>query len=150
MNWTSIVLITTLLIGPCNSNQNAGDGMVVKKKDTPEKSINPPDGHPQSGKKDETTNMSREVSDLIITFSSRGEGINGKAKKLLHDFIDEFESQHKIRFKYDVNSWGREGERDYCFDLKDLDNDKQELFVTQVKRLLEEENLVTISKNKSC
>lgn len=148
MNGTLIILISALLIGSCNTSKDVQD---KKNEDSSklDKTINPPDKHPESKSPDNMSIITDSV-DLVITFSSRGEGINGKAVKTLDSFISEFESENNKSIKYDLNNWGREGEKDYCIDLENLSSEKRDLFASQVKRLLEDENLVTISENTLC
>jgi hypothetical protein len=149
MNWTSIFLISASLLGPCNSNQNEHEKKNEDSDSISKKTINPPDENLKS-KTSKNTTAPNKSFDLIITFSSRGEGINGDARKSLDEYIKHFESNKNVQINYHMKSWGREGETDYCFNLSNLNSTDQNDFVSQAKELLKSANLVSISENKNC
>lgn len=143
MKFLTIIFLSILLSCACNNSKK-----VTNKKNVGEnKVISSSDEHPEA---DSSNTSLSDSSDLVITFSSRGEGINGNAVESLHSFIDEFESQYEVSIEFNINNWGREGEKDYCFSLKNLNNKNKKIFIAEAKVLLEEKNLVTITENRIC
>jgi hypothetical protein len=78
---------------------------------------------------------------LIVSFFSKGEGVNHHAKSLLEEFLQ------KQTIKYDRTRWGREGEVDFCFFLNEMDADKQAFFVRDIKALLLDQQGVNLFEN---
>lgn len=67
---------------------------------------------------------------LSVSFISIGAGIDRKAKPQYSKYIIEFAQKNKIKLNCEIVNWGREGEVDYCFELTELDEKQQELFLT--------------------
>lgn len=86
------------------------------------------------------------TSRLIVSFYSPGNGIDRKAKAK----FDTFLSDYKPTLAYSSTKWGREGEIDYCFDLKELSPEQQEAFVASAKELLSGSKKVRFSENELC
>lgn len=87
---------------------------------------------------------------LNVSFFSRGSGIDRKAKKQLDDYVIQYEQKNKVKLNPEANAWGREGEIDYCFKLKDLNKNQQSNFIEEVKKLLEASTLIHLNENVSC
>lgn len=139
--------MSSLLICACNISKKSTREKNEEEHNHKDKVIKPSDQHPEA----ESSNTSlSDSSDLVITFSSRGEGINANSVETLHSFIDEFESQYVVSIEVNINNWGREGERDYCFNLKNLNNKNKKIFIADAKVLLEKKKLVTITENRLC
>lgn len=81
---------------------------------------------------------------LIISFISKGAGIDGNA----HDKIISFINNHSKKPAFETFTWGREGERDYILTLKELTPDEQKLFVDEVKKLKIKSDMVFIKENE--
>jgi len=84
--------------------------------------------------------------DLLVSFSSKGSGINHTAGKALKKYLEDYSRDHK-RPAIDTIRWGREGETDYCIQL--TDTRKKDAFVSGIKELLKEEPQVSVEENKS-
>lgn len=85
-------------------------------------------------------------SRLIVSFYSPGNGIDHKALALFSaDILSKNEN-----ITYSTVSWGREGERDYCFQLAELSAAEQVAFVEEVNTLLGSVKRVRILENQEC
>lgn len=83
---------------------------------------------------------------LTISFYSIGTGIDSEH----HDKFVEFLNNFKPVLLYDKAGWGREGEVDYCFFLRELKPKEQETFVADVKKLLEKCERFHLEEFKPC
>ena len=81
---------------------------------------------------------------LIISFTSIGEGINTDVKEKFEKFATTFSP--KVNFE--TVKWGREGETDYCFNLKELSTLQQEEFVRKSKEIATKK--VNLKENEKC
>lgn len=68
---------------------------------------------------------------LVVSFISHASGIDGEK----YDAIEAYLKKHPKKPKYDVLLWGREGERDFCFHLKEFKSDEQSGFIDELKKL---------------
>lgn len=91
-------------------------------------------------------NVSIIPSRLIVSFYSPGDGIDHKALAL---FSTEILSKNE-NITYSKVSWGREGERDYCFQLVELSDEAQVAFIEEVNALLGSVKRVHILENQEC
>lgn len=83
---------------------------------------------------------------LIISFISIGTGIDANAHEAIKKFIDE----HPKKPLAETYHWGREGEIDYCLQLKELSSKEQKAFVEEVKKLAGKSDRVQFSENAPC
>jgi hypothetical protein len=93
---------------------------------------------------------SDQPSRLAVSFYSICCGIDQKAKEDLDKFIARYEKSKRKRLKKVETHWGREGEIDYCFKLKELSRRDQTRFISQVRTLLKSSKLVHINENATC
>ncbi len=98
----------------------------------------------------QNTNMPETNYRLIVSFISIGSGTDKKAKQQYDQFISQYEQKYKIKLNYEITSWGREGEVDYCFKLIELKEKQQELFITETKEILKSSSLVRFKENTTC
>ena len=91
-------------------------------------------------------NVSIIPSRLIVSFYSPGNGIDHKALAL---FSTEILSKNE-NITYSKVSWGREGERDYCFQLAELSAEQQVAFIKEVNTLLGSVKRIRILENQEC
>ncbi len=95
-------------------------------------------------------NYNQANYDLIISFYSKGEGIDQKSKDKFDEFLANFENKNNLQnYKYAV-SWGREGEIDYCLNLTRLSAENKEKFIKEAKNLRQDSDLVHLSENAPC
>lgn len=85
--------------------------------------------------------------ELVISFFSRGQGIDYKNRVKLDSLL---EKEYPNKIEIEKISWGREGEVDYCLKLNQLLIAEQEKFIINVKTLLKESPLILIEEDNSC
>lgn len=102
----------------------------------------------------ETSSSSEQAKDadtnfqFIVSFISTGSGIDKTAKKQFEQLMTEFENTNKLKLNVVIKKWGREGEVKYCFVLKDLERELQEVFISKTKNTLKQSNLVRYYYNE--
>ena len=92
------------------------------------------------------TNGTTENIDLIVTFFSRGSGIDRK----IYPEFKQFLRENYGELKYSETKYGREGERDLCFDLSSLKKKEKETFLKDAKLILSKSEIVRIQENSPC
>ncbi len=80
---------------------------------------------------------------LELSFISKGGGIDIDRQ----DKIKEFISSHPKKPAFEERHWGREGEVNYCFQLKELSADEQKSFISEIKKLISSTDMVLVSEN---
>ena len=85
-----------------------------------------------------------------VSFISIGSGTDSKAKQQFNEFITQFNNNNKVAIKPEITSWGREGEKDYCLKLNDLNQELQNKFIVDTKELLKASKLVRYYENSTC
>lgn len=103
--------------------------------------------------KTKTESSEKQVGEIInfkVSFISIGSGIDIDAKKSYEEFIKSFENQNKLKLTFEKNSWGREGEIDFCFMLNDIDSRLRVQFINQTKEHLKGSKLVRYYENVPC
>jgi hypothetical protein len=85
---------------------------------------------------------------LIVKFGSECCGIDIEAHKKLFDIIAKYEKVLHAKISFETLFWGKEGERNYCFGLKEMDDSQQAAFIQEVKSISSE--LVKVEKNVVC
>lgn len=95
----------------------------------------------------ETSNAAAEQTyRLIVSYSSKGAGTNAEKKEALLKYV----ASHPKKPAYKEVLWGREGETDYCFTLKELSKKEQVSFVEDVKKMMAGSDRVLLSENAVC
>ena len=87
---------------------------------------------------------------LVISFYSIGSGTDYNAKEHFENFLSTFETANSAHIQYEKTPWGREGEVDYCFKLRELQLNGQEQFISAIKSLLKEASHIYINENVPC
>jgi len=99
----------------------------------------------------ETTNPDAPgTSRLIVSFISIGEGADFSAKDSMDTYIAAYQTESKKQLTFESVPWGREGEFDYCFTLKELSAKEQVKFIEGLRAHLKFSELVQISENQPC
>ena len=98
----------------------------------------------------QTTNMADSLYRLSVSFISIGAGTDRKAREEYDQYIIQYEAKNKIKLKYEISPWGREGENDYCFKLNELNENQQNLFIAESKEILKNSTLVRFMENMPC
>lgn len=83
---------------------------------------------------------------LVVSFFSPGNGIDHKMKQRYAEFVGTEYPQ----IVYEKTRWGKEGEIDFCFQLRELTENKKDQFVGASKELLSNSSRVHIHENTSC
>ncbi len=83
---------------------------------------------------------------LIVSFFSPGNGIDHKMNRKFSEFL----ASNYPKLIYERAQWGKEGERDYCFLLKELTQKKKDQFVRESKELLAASSRVHVYENAPC
>lgn len=94
------------------------------------------------------TNQEKIVYDMILTFISKGEGIDHKLQEKVDNAIIAFNTKHKTNIVPEKLGWGREGERDYNFILKNLSTALQKEFIKSIENLTANTDMVNITFNQ--
>jgi len=87
---------------------------------------------------------------LTISFNSIGAGIDYKTKEKYDAFIKEYEKQNKVNISFEITPWGKEGEIDYCFLLKELAPDMQLDFIKRSKEISGASKTIGVEENSPC
>ncbi len=85
---------------------------------------------------------------LIVSFFSRGAGIDYNAYKNLLLAINEHNAMNKTTLVFSSNNWGREGEKDLCFPVQNTPN--FDAFIAKVKMELDSNQNVHLLYNEVC
>lgn len=94
------------------------------------------------------TSSSTQLKTLVVSFISMGSGIDFKAVPDFEQTLKEFNASHKDGVKHTMKTWGREGERDYCFQAEIPKN--LEDFTTLLKEKYKENKRILIKENATC
>lgn len=84
---------------------------------------------------------------LVISFISKGRGIDRDTKKNVLAYIENYNKTHSLTLVYETVRWGREGEVDFCFALEELKKRQQVKFIDELKTLVQKSDCVRISEN---
>jgi hypothetical protein len=88
----------------------------------------------------DSTNIAR----VVVSFISKGEGIDIAGKDALDKWLSERNAV------YEVKNWGREGETNYCFFLTGMQTRQQDIFVRDLRTFLGENELVLVEEWGKC
>lgn len=84
-----------------------------------------------------------EKFEFVIEFVSKGSGIDSKTKEKIDDFI----KKNEFHPSYDVCLWGREGETDYLFTLKEMKHHERKKFMRELHELITDHELVVLKED---
>ena len=87
---------------------------------------------------------------LSVSFFSKGSGIDLKKRGEFDLYLKEFEKKERVSLAVEQIKWGREGEVDYCIDLKPISKKKGKRLVAGANLLLGNAPLVQISQTDAC
>ena len=98
----------------------------------------------QASVSDQTSTHNKEVKyRVIVSFASKGAGTSYPERIAFDKYIES----HPKKPAYKSVNWGREGETDYCFTLKELSKKEQVEFIAEAKKLTASNALVSINEN---
>jgi hypothetical protein len=93
-----------------------------------------------------TSNDNDKNTDFIVSFFSKGIGIDRKIYPEFKNFL----TTNYPNLDYSESKHGREGERFFCFDLSSLKKNKKNDFIQQAKVILSKSELVRLQENSPC
>lgn len=94
-------------------------------------------------------NTNNEVLyDIIISFTSMGEGIDYALRKEVDAEILNFNNEHNLTIQPQIVHWGREGEADYNILLKNLSTSQKKKFISSLKEMVGISELTLIYLNQ--
>ncbi|MEZ4722689.1 MAG: hypothetical protein R2813_12510 [Flavobacteriales bacterium] len=120
-----IALMTALVVASCKSNKDSSKSSVAEPSKMEAKSGN---------------------SDLILSFYSPGNGVD-RAK--LDEVTSYLKSDHPD-VAYTSVSWGKEGEKDLCFDLSTLSAADKQALTSKLKEMVSTSSRVRVKENEPC
>jgi|TARA_B110000116_G_C16362910_1_gene370640 hypothetical protein len=88
------------------------------------------------------------VFDIIIVFISKASGIDSDLKAKIDSELASFNQKHKTNIKPEIASWGREGERDYLFQTKNLSTTQKKELIGKIKAAIGSSDMAHIMLNK--
>lgn len=142
MQYTFFIIFGLLLFCSCRSNskntvntatKNLPNNEIVKEENT----------------KANDNNTAALDSNVVVSFFSKGAGIDLAAKEKTDAFIIKFNKDNQQNILAEQYRWGREGEIDYCINLLSLKVALRLQFKTELNDLLAKNN-VNISFGQLC
>ena len=147
-----LIVPTIILMSNCNTSKKSNATKVDTVK-TEQTTVKSPDTVKieQTATKSSEPAMPKEIMyRFTVSFISKGAGTDYQIKQKYDAFIADFEFRNKVQIITNKASWGREGEVDYCFDLKDLNSTMTDSFIAESKALLSASTLINIGENTRC
>lgn len=80
---------------------------------------------------------------LVVSFISKGAGPDRAKTASLIAYVEA----HSKKPVYIIETWGREGESDYCFNLKELSKSEQADFVANITKMMAGSDMVSVKEN---
>lgn len=80
---------------------------------------------------------------LVVSFTSHASGIDAGKYDLILNYI----KGHAKKPAYDELPMGREGERDVCMLLKEMNSSEQKTFIEEIKKLAQGSDRVVVNEN---
>lgn len=95
-------------------------------------------------------NKQEIIYSMVVSFFSRGSGIDFKIAREFDNYIKKFEAEHSENFVYEIVTWGREGEVDYCIQFPKLNKEMARIFVDGSNEILSKTELVHSKLDAEC
>jgi hypothetical protein len=131
-----LILITTITFISLSACKNSSEAMST-------------DNITPSSKETTTRHDAADKTyDVIISFISMASGIDQKIKAKVDTAIAEFCKKNKVTIKPEIIPWGREGERDYNFVLKNLSTTQKKAFIGSMEEAVGSSNMAHITFNQ--
>ena len=108
---------------------------------TKSKATGSSDSKPNKTVANDGTKLQCRVAVSFISFAS---GIDAAA----YDKIEAFVKNHAKKPAYDIIPMGREGERDICMSLKEMNKDEQKAFIEELNKLAKTSDRVKVNENQ--
>lgn len=103
--------------------------------------------------KESNTNLAKgpseiAVYDIIVSFISKGAGIDRGAVNDVNNVITQFSKKNGVEVMYKKEAWGKEGEMDYNFNLKNLSTADKQGFIKAVEAVVSSTDMANIKFNQ--
>lgn len=99
---------------------------------------------------DEIEAKKQAYNNIVISFYSKGEGVNVKAVETIEDFLKKYSAEINQPIPYNKISWGREGEVDFCISLAELKGEDKRIFVDKTREVTKQFELINFFENHPC
>ena len=96
----------------------------------------------------ESTNSDEKTFDVIVQFISKGEGTARELATKFDEAVAKFNKDNHTNIEADKRHWGREGEYDLNFDLKNLSTKQKNSFLSLVKETVGHTDMVHLKYNE--
>jgi hypothetical protein len=93
---------------------------------------------------------SKADSNVVISFFSKGGGIDTEAREKTDELLTNFNLKNQTNLVAEQYRWGREGEVDYCINLSALKAANLTLFKQELNTLLANRERVRAEFNAVC
>jgi hypothetical protein len=90
------------------------------------------------------------LNNLVVSFYSKGSGINREGVGKLEKFITDYSKRTNTQISYKKVGWGKEGEADYCISLSVMNNEQRSKFIASVNDILRSVETVHLFENRPC
>lgn len=97
-----------------------------------------------------SSDVAAQKARLIVSFYSIGTGINSQARNRFIEYISRYEKAKAVKLAKEEVHWGREGEVDYCLQLKEIRPKERQKFILKIRSLLKNAKYVRIEENAPC
>ena len=94
------------------------------------------------------TDSKETIYDMNISFISKASGIDTALKIKVDNAIETFNKTNKTSIKPEIVHWGREGETDYDFTLKNLSTVQKKAFTSSIEETIGSSDMAHITFNK--
>jgi len=130
-----IILIVTSSLLACKNSSQAMDSNRIE---------------PSNSEKNNTKDSPQEdvIYNLVISFISKGEGIDHELKRKIDAALASFNEKNKTDLKPEIVHWGREGEVDYLFLTKNLSTSQKKNLATQIKEAIGTSDMAQLQSDK--
>ena len=98
----------------------------------------------------EVSDAGQSLNNLVVSFYSKGSGINREAAGKLEKFLSGYIGKTNTPVTWKRTGWGREGETDYCISLSGMNTGQRDKFIAEIKDLLRSAETVHLFENRPC
>ena len=131
---TGTILLAFIVVAACHSEKKAAESKPS----------------PAPAAKTVSDDDATALNNLIVSFYSKGSGIDREAAGNLEHYISEYIRKTGTKVAWKKTAWGKEGETDYCISLSVMNNEQRSKFITAVKDVLRSVETVHIYENRPC
>jgi hypothetical protein len=154
------LLLSLLTFTQCKAKkESVSDKSANKETPTTQAQPQAPDSTPQKAPEKQAPNNEPQVNEKVVSdeevavrykvsFFSRGAGIDRATHKAFEELVNKYNDSGNCKLNYFQKSWGKEGERDYCF--LNSDDPCVEKFVTEAKAIIAKSDQVRSKENTTC